>query len=101
MIAKHLQELLAHPEIAPYFMKGLQVKTEAEILLENGKTLRPDRIILEGNHATIIDFKTGKKEPFHNSQLDEYAAALKKLGYSSIQKVLIYIENIELLNLPA
>jgi len=54
-----IRSFLENPESGKYFNPGLNVKTEAEILLPDGKTIRPDRIILEGPKATVIDFKTG------------------------------------------
>ncbi|MDD5571241.1 MAG: UvrD-helicase domain-containing protein [Bacteroidales bacterium] len=83
--------LLSNPEIKPYFKEGIIVKSEKEII-KDGRTYRPDRIILKNNLATVIDFKTGKEEEKHKKQINEYAGLLKDLGYEVEERVLIYID---------
>ena len=60
-----LNPFLSHPDVSKYFLPGLNVKTEPEILLPNGKTFRPDRIVFSDSEFTVIDFKTGKPEENH------------------------------------
>ena len=52
----------------PYFAQGLRVKNEEEILLSNGRILRPDRLIFEENEVTIIDYKTGQENNTHKNK---------------------------------
>ena len=67
---------------------------EREILLENGEVIRPDKIIIKGNTVSIVDFKTGIPRPKHQIQLNKYEAAMRQLGYSEIDKYLIYTEEL-------
>ncbi len=87
-----INQLLSYPDIKPYFEKNLNIKTEAEILLPNGKTYRPDRVILNKQKAVIIDYKTGKTEKFHIKQINNYANLLSEMGYTEIKKYLLYID---------
>ena len=68
------------------------IKTEAEILSNEGKVFRPDRILLKGEKVILIEFKTGKPEDYHIKQIIKYDELLKEKGYKQIEKYLIYIE---------
>ena len=64
-----------------------------KLFKKNDKNLRPDRIVFnKDNKAIIIDYKTGNPNSYHKKQLDEYENALKKMGYSTLKKLLVYIE---------
>ncbi len=86
--------MLNKPEIKPLFAEGLTIKTEADILLTDGTWLRPDRVIINGKQATVIDFKTGKQKTEHQEQLAQYAEKLKEMGFENVNEQLIYTESI-------
>ncbi len=85
-------ELLLHPLLNKYFQAGITVRNEAEIITENGLFLRPDRLVIDGQKVTIIDYKTGKKDIKHKDQLEAYAAALNKMGYKVSAKIIVYVD---------
>lgn len=70
-----------------WFRPGLKLYNECSILFrdEDGdlQKRRPDRVICEGNHMTVIDFKFGKPIPRHQEQIDEYVDLLKRMGYEA------------------
>lgn len=70
-----------------WFRPGLKLYNECSILFrdKNGdlQKRRPDRVICEGNHMTVIDFKFGKPIPRHQEQIDEYVDLLKRMGYEA------------------
>ncbi|MFZ4398434.1 MAG: UvrD-helicase domain-containing protein [Bacteroidales bacterium] len=88
---KLITKLWQHDEIASLFENAFESKNEAEILLSNGKTIRPDRLVFKEDETYIIDYKTGKPEENHRKQLDQYHTALTEMGYQKIKKYLIYI----------
>lgn len=90
-LRKTLLEILTHPELKSYFEPGSIVKNEKDIITENGLILRPDRVVIQGNEATLIDFKTGKKNPLYHQQLQTYADALQAMDYQIKNKILVYI----------
>ncbi len=94
ILEEKIVALLNKPEIKPLFAEGLTIKTEADILLTDGTWLRPDRVIINGKYATVIDFKTGKQKPEHQEQLDLYADKLKEMGFERVEEKLIYTESI-------
>lgn len=96
-INNDLNEILQNAEIESYFKNELNVKNEFEILNKEGEILRPDRVVIIGNEAIIIDYKTGKKNSSkYHSQMQDYKNALLELGYTSVKKVLLYIHEKEI-----
>lgn len=90
-LEEEIRRTLAHPSVEPYFRKNLSVKTEAEILDAEGRISRPDRVIVEDRNATVIDFKTGKREDRHSEQVRHYMNLLSQIGYDRVKGLLIYI----------
>ena len=86
-------QLVMDPQVKPFFEKNLNIKTETEILLPNGQTYRPDRLILSGNKAIVIDYKTGKSEEKHKKQINHYARLIEEMGYNEVEKYLLYIDD--------
>ena len=74
-----------------YFKDGLQIFNERPILQKGGKMLIPDRIVLEGNSASIIDYKTGAYDIKHEQQVNRYAEALLEMNYDIDKKLLVYL----------
>ncbi len=86
-----IQLLLDVSEIADFFSDEYEVLNEQEIILPDGETLRPDRVLIKDGKAIVIDFKTGKEHASHQKQINTYAAALADMKYNAIEKYLIYI----------
>ncbi len=84
--------IVTHPKLIPLFGDGNTVLNEREILLENGTNIRPDRVVLNGNKATILDYKTGEANPKYKQQLLSYANALTTMGYAVENKIIVYID---------
>jgi len=85
-------KLLVHPVAGAFFKQGIEVKNESELLMPDGKSYRPDRVVFDGKKAIVIDFKTGKPSPYYQTQISNYAAILEKMGYEAIEKYLIYVD---------
>jgi ATP-dependent exoDNAse (exonuclease V) beta subunit len=85
-----IHEILCNPATSHLFAEGVAVRKEAEILLKDGNTLRPDRVILDGDYVTLIDYKTGKPDEKHERQLRDYEYRLLEMGYKKIRKFLLY-----------
>ena len=85
--------IISHPDLKKYYNSNSVSYNEREIIQKNDKNLRPDRIVInKDNKAAIIDYKTGAPNNYHKKQLDEYEDALKKMGYLTLKKILVYIE---------
>ena len=93
VMGQRIKAIVEHPRLLSYFEKGHLIKNEQDILTKNGKVLRPDRIVIKDNSATIIDYKTGKRNPKYHEQIYSYADALEVMGYEIENKILIYIND--------
>lgn len=95
-ISENIRSLLSINNIAPYFASGITVKNELEILTATGNVLRPDRVVVIDGTAIVIDYKTGKRNPAkYHAQMQDYENALLSLGYASVEKILLYINEQE------
>jgi ATP-dependent exoDNAse (exonuclease V) beta subunit len=92
-VRRMIQGVLDHPELATFYREGATVKTEPEILLPDGNSFRPDRVVLEKDHPVVIEYKTGKKDDRHARQLDQYETVLHDMGYENVHKYLVYLHD--------
>ncbi len=87
-----VHKIIYHPKLLSYYGQGNIVKNEKDIVSKDGTILRPDRVVLKDNKATIIDYKTGKKNPKYHEQLYMYADTLELMGYEIENRIIVYIE---------
>ena len=87
-----ITDLLNHEDIKPFFTDDWEVRNEKEILMTNGRTYIPDRLLFSriSDRVVIIDYKTGKEFDKHESQVIDYANALILMGKRNVEKVLVY-----------
>ena len=81
-LTTRINELLADPEITPFFAEKWQVLTEREILSPAGNAYVPDRVLIGEDELQIVDYKTGSKtkEQEHRKQINQYAGLLAADG---------------------
>tara|TARA_Y100001970_G_scaffold170540_1_gene208452 strand:- start:653 stop:1048 length:396 start_codon:yes stop_codon:yes gene_type:complete len=92
-INRIILSIINHPEIKEFYTSNILSYNEREIIVKDGKNLIPDRIVIpKKNTAIIIDYKTGDFNNYHIKQLNDYQNALKKMGYSVVKKILVYIK---------
>ena len=72
-----------------------KIKTEKEILMENGRTYIPDRLLFskKTDKVIVVDYKTGVEKEKDKIQITEYADALKLMGRVDVKRALIYTSN--------
>ncbi len=85
-----LKAVIYHTELNAFFKKDFKVITERPLLKRNEKTRIPDRVILKNSEAFILDYKTGKRKPEHQQQLNDYAKWLEEAGVKVKGKILFY-----------
>lgn len=90
-IKSMVSAVLNHSKIKQFYKPPLQVLNERDILLPNGNLARPDRVMLDGSTAHIIDYKTGIFYPKHEEQLRGYSVQLVEAGYQLGQLKLVYL----------
>ncbi|WP_375238348.1 UvrD-helicase domain-containing protein [Aurantibacter sp.] len=87
----NLINVVNHPELKHYFSKDVKGYNETDILIKGKSILRPDRFVVENDNVTILDYKSGLKNPKYKEQLYDYKDALEELNYKVIKMLLIYI----------
>ncbi len=88
-----LKSILEHEQIRNFYKEGSMIKTETSIILPNGESFRPDRVVISRNLATIIDYKTGVKKDEHIKQIKKYAELISRMGYPDVEQYLVYIDD--------
>jgi ATP-dependent exoDNAse (exonuclease V) beta subunit len=84
-------KIINHPELAEFYHSGNTIKNEAEILTAEGRVIRPDRIVIRGSRASILDYKTGIRKAQYQEQLHEYARAVESMGLEIEHRIIVYI----------
>jgi ATP-dependent exoDNAse (exonuclease V) beta subunit len=98
-LKRKLEEIIRHPLLKTFFEGGADIRLEAELVTPAGEVLRPDRVILSGKEATLLDYKTGKENnKSYFQQLNKYESALLAMGYTSVKKLLIYVDDMNVVN---
>lgn len=96
-VISRLRKGFSNPLIGQWFAPGNEVFNECGITSispETGQplTLRPDRVIISGDTVTVIDFKFGRPEPAHHTQVQTYKELMRSMyPQSNIQGYLWYI----------
>lgn len=75
-----------------WFNERWEVKTEASIINTDGNIYRPDRVLIDGNQAIIVDFKFGLPTTHHRKQVEQYKKLLTDMGYSDVKGYLWYFQ---------
>jgi ATP-dependent exoDNAse (exonuclease V) beta subunit len=91
IVEEILFSVVTNPDLKEYFLKGIVSKNETEILLIDGTVVRPDRVIIQGQKVTIIDYKTGEEKKQDIAQINSYKKSFQKIGYTNIDTKLVYI----------
>jgi ATP-dependent exoDNAse (exonuclease V) beta subunit len=101
LVFDSIQEIVNHSELSICFEEGNEVLNEQTIIQKEGKTIKPDRMVLtKNNEVFLLDYKTGLHNPKYQLQLETYQKAIEMMGYKVVKKSLIYIgEQINVVNL--
>jgi ATP-dependent helicase/nuclease subunit A len=88
--------MMKHPQIGNWFSKEWTVKTEAPVLVPNGRPGRIDRVVFKKTaqgkrKAVIIDYKSGEKKQEDREQVEAYALLLSQMGYVDVEAFLVYL----------
>lgn len=88
---------LLNEKVKTYFQKklGRTIKQEQEFTNNRGRLLRMDRVIIDNDVVTVMDFKTGREEgqDNHKEQLNKYMGTLKEIyPGKTIKGVIAYVD---------
>ena len=101
LVLKTISDIVNHKALSEYFEEGNEILNEQEVIQKEGKTIKPDRIVLTKNKEVyLLDYKTGLHNTKHQLQLENYQNAIELMGYKVVKKALIYIgSKINVINL--
>ena len=100
-VRRTIEEIISHNELVDFFAEGNEVLNEQTIIQKEGRTIKPDRMVLTKNkEVLLLDYKTGMHQVKYQKQLEGYENAIESMGYKVVKKALIYIgKQIEVVNL--
>ncbi|WP_209330184.1 UvrD-helicase domain-containing protein [Lunatimonas salinarum] len=91
-LRQQLEFLLQHPQFSKWFGGEGEILSEQGILLPDGTSKRPDRILLFSDGAEVVDFKTGLPREFHSRQVNEYMELVGELTGLPVKGYLCYLD---------
>lgn len=89
-IGSVVREIVTHAELKVYFDASKEVYNERAIMCFGQKNSIPDRVLVDGKRAYVLDYKTGKPNDSHKVQVEGYGALLEEMGYEVVKKALLY-----------
>ena len=100
-LKKHITQSLEKEIVRNWFDGTGKVLNEADILLMNGKSKRPDRVVVWDNKVHVIDYKSGtdRDKPGHDLQVRQYVDLLKQMKYPVVKGFIWYLDKNEVLEI--
>ena len=90
-----IREVIASVEERGWFSDEYEVFRECSIILPDGSVLRPDRVLVKGSEAVVIDYKFGEFVPDnrqYHRQVRRYMQLLSDMGYETVTGYLWYVK---------
>ncbi len=88
-----LKSLWENKKIENWFSGEWQVKTEVPVLPGSGRVSRMDRVMIKGDQAVVVDYKTGEPVSHDEEQVVRYKKILREMGFKKVEGYLLYLEN--------
>lgn len=88
---KQVSAVLSHPELSALLGQNADQINEKSIIGIDGKTYRPDKLVLNGKQVSIIDYKfTAEESQNHVAQIVNYKNLIEAMGYEDVKPYLFY-----------
>lgn len=83
-------------EVNRWFSDGIEVMNECTIVTRDPRSKivierRPDRVVMEQDCVTVVDFKFGSPKSIHTDQVRNYVSMLKEMGCRNVKGCLWYV----------
>ena len=92
---QRLQQLIRRrvgdARVAEWFSDRWTLYNECSILLPDGETRRPDRVMTDGRETIVVDFKFGNERDEYHDQVREYISLLKEMGMPGVKGCLWFV----------
>lgn len=97
---KKIDFLLQNPDVQHWFDGTYKVLNENTIISPNFDIKRPDRVMIKGNFAIVVDYKTtALVSKVHCSQVEYYVSAIKNMGFEKVDGYVWYLNSNRLINI--
>lgn len=99
----YIHERIVAAGVEEWFSGGdMTVYKERSILCGGGTIIRPDRVMVRGDTATVVDFKFGEMESArHSQQVAGYMQHLSSIGYRGVKGYVWYVNSGKLVQIPS
>ncbi len=90
---EEISRAVASVETYGWFTGKYDVLNEIEIIEPGGRVSRPDRVLVCGKSAVVVDYKFGKPEKSHEKQVGRYMRLMAAMGYEDVKGYLWYVDD--------
>jgi ATP-dependent exoDNAse (exonuclease V) beta subunit len=92
VVYQTILNIVKHESLINHFAEGNQVLNEQTIIQKEGRTIKPDRMVITlDKKVYLLDYKTGIHNSKYETQLSNYQVAIEEMGYQVVEKIIIYI----------
>ena len=92
-MVEKIEQLITQPRVSRWFSPHVCVITETDILKTGEKISRPDRVVIDGQNVTVIDYKFGQLEQDNYAEkVSKYMQLVRDMGYTHVEGYLWYVE---------
>ena len=97
LVCTTINNIIHQETLTLFFAEGNEVLNEQTIIQKEGKTIKPDRMVITADkEVLLLDYKTGVHNVKYQKQLEDYQLAIERMGLKVKKKALVYIsEKIE------
>ena len=96
-----LDTIFQDPRLQVWFSGAWEVYAERSILLSSGALWRPDRVMVRGDEAVVLDFKIGQPLDSHHKQVARYMEVVQSIGYRNVRGYLLYVSSASLIEVKS
>lgn len=88
----HIAQAMQNERVREWFDGSWERILSERDIIDCGESWRPDRVMIKGTRAVVVDYKFGSaKSSAHRHQIEGYAKLLGRMGYKTIEAYLWYI----------
>ncbi|MDL5047971.1 UvrD-helicase domain-containing protein [Oscillatoria amoena NRMC-F 0135] len=100
-VKEELNKLFENSLVASWFDRGWTVQTEVSILVPEEGESRVDRLMMKGDKAVVVDFKTGVTTKTDQRQVLNYMDILRQMNFTDVEGYLFYTSSGEVMEVKS